>query len=68
MLPQKIYETLRWIVSVVLPATSVLFATLAGAWNWNLPVDAILATIAGLELFLGSIFGISKVMNDKTGE
>lgn len=68
MLPQKLYEALRWIISVVLPASSVLFATLANAWGWNVPVDAILTTISGIGLFLGAIFGISKVVNDKNEE
>ena len=64
MLPSKVYEVLRWLVSIVLPALSVFFATLAQAWNWNLPTEAILTTISALGLFLGAVFGISKVVND----
>ncbi len=68
MLPQKLYEALRWIIAVVLPAVSVFLSTLNAAWNWGLPIEAILATISGAELFLGAIFGISKVVNDNTEE
>lgn len=68
MLPQKAYEALRWIIAVVIPALSVLLSTLVGAWGWDIPLDSILATLSGLALFLGTIFGISKVMNDKSGE
>ena len=68
MLPQKLYEAIRWIISVVLPAVAVLFSTLASAWNWDVPTDAILTTISGVGLFLGAIFGISKVVNDKENE
>lgn len=64
MLNQKLYEALRWIISIVIPAASVLLATLANAWNWNIPVDAILTTMSAVALFLGTIFGISKVVND----
>lgn len=64
-LPQKLYEFLRWLVVLVLPAISTLFGTLASAWGWNLPVDAILTTISAITLFLGAIFGISKVVADK---
>lgn len=64
MLNQKVYETIRWIISVVLPAIGTLFGVLASAWNWNVPVEAILTTISAIGLFLGSIFGISKVIND----
>ncbi|MBR3353367.1 holin [Candidatus Saccharibacteria bacterium] len=65
MLPDKIYEVLRWLVAVFLPALGVFFATLAEAWRWNLPTEAILATLSAVELFLGAIFGISKVIYDR---
>lgn len=65
-LPQKLYEFLRWLVVLVLPAASTLFGTLASAWNWNLPVEAILTTVSAVTLFLGAIFGISKVVADKS--
>lgn len=68
MLPQKVYEALRWIISIVIPALSVLLSTLVGAWGWNLPLDAVLATLSAVALFLGTIFGISKVVNDKSEE
>ena len=64
MLPDKIYEVLRWLVAVFLPALGVFFATLAEAWHWNLPTEAILTTLSAVELFLGAIFGISKVIYD----
>lgn len=66
MLPQKVYEALRWIISVVIPAIGVLLTTLVGAWGWTIPLDSILATLSGVALFLGAVFGISKVVNDKT--
>lgn len=64
ILPTKIYEILRWIIWIVLPAIGVLLTTLTGAWGWNIPLDAILATISAIELFLGTILGIAKVSND----
>ena len=65
MLPQKVYEFLRWLIAIFLPATGVFFATLAEAWGWNLPTQAILTTLSAIELFLGAIFGISKIVNDR---
>ena len=64
-LPEKVYEALRWIVSVVLPATATLLAGLNQAWNWNLPMDAILATFMAVETFLGVEFLGSKIATDK---
>lgn len=65
MLPDKVYEVLRWLVAIFLPALGVFFATLAEAWGWDLPTQAILTTLSALELFLGAIFGISKVIYDR---
>lgn len=65
MLPSKLYEFFRWFIWIVLPAISVLITTLAGAWGWTIPLDAILGTISAIELFLGTILGISKINNDK---
>ena len=65
ILSSRAYECTRWLVSIVLPAISVFFATLADAWGWNLPKEAILTTISAVSLFLGTIFGISKLSWDK---
>ena len=65
ILPTKVYEILRWFIWIVLPAVGVLLSTLVGAWGWNIPLDAILATLSGIELFLGTILGIAKISNDK---
>ena len=66
MLPSKVYEVLRWLIAIVLPAVIVLFDTLAKAWNWDIPVEAITTTISAVSLFLGVIFGISKLSYDKS--
>ena len=65
MLPDRVYEVLRWLVAIFLPALGVFFSTLAEAWHWNLPTEAILTTLSAVELFLGAIFGISKVIYDR---
>ena len=64
-LPEKVYEALRWIVSIVLPATATLLTGLNQAWNWNLPMDAILSTFMAVETFLGVVFLGSKLATDK---
>lgn len=64
LLPPKVYEVLRWLVSVVLPATATLIAGLNVAWGWALPMDAILATFTGVETFLGVVFLGSKIVTD----
>ena len=64
-LPEKIYEALRWIVCIVLPATATLIAGLNQAWCWGLPIDAILSTFSCVETFLGVVFLGAKIITDK---
>ena len=64
MLPNKVYEVLRWLIAIFMPALGVFFSTLTEAWGWDLPTQAILTTLSAVELFLGAIFGISKVLYD----
>ena len=63
-LPQKLYEVLRWLTWIVFPATVTLLAALDDAWNWNLPIDAILSTFAAVETFIGVALGIAKISYD----
>jgi uncharacterized membrane protein YeiH len=65
MLPQKVYEALRWIIAIVLPAIGVLIVTINNVWNLGWPAEQISLTLDAVGLFLGAIFGISKVVNDK---
>lgn len=60
MLPQKLYEFLRWMIIIVSPATCTLLLTL------EIPnAETIVLYITAFTTFFGSIFGISKVVNDK---
>ena len=63
-LPTWLYETLRWVVSIVLPAIATLISALPAAWNWGLPIEAILATFSAVETFLGAVFLGAKIVSD----
>lgn len=65
ILPQWLYEGLRWVVSIVMPATATLLAGLNTAWNWGWPIEAILATFSAIETFLGAVFLGAKIINNK---
>ena len=64
MLPKEIYELIRWIIALVLPGFGVLVVSLNNIWHLGWPADEISLTLDALGLFLGTIFGISKVVND----
>lgn len=52
------YNILKWIIALVLPAAAVLYGNLGPDWGWFNP-DLIVKTITAVQLFLGTIFGIS---------
>ena len=54
----KVYDALKWIALIVLPALAVLYGTLAGIWG--LPFgEQIPDTITAIDLFLGVVLGVS---------
>lgn len=64
-LPQKVYEWLRWIVAIVIPAAIVLYGVIGNVLN--IPNTDVVLTIAGaVDVFLGTIFGISKIAYDRS--
>jgi hypothetical protein len=52
------YDILKWITLILLPALSVFYMALAPLWNLPYPVE-IAGTIAALDAFLAILLGIS---------
>lgn len=65
MLPQKIYEFLRWTLTIVIPAALTLFTTLNVALGWGFNGDTVTSVVMGIATFFGVVFGVNKVANDK---
>ena len=63
----KMYDVLKWIALVVLPAVAILYGSLAGIWG--LPyAEQIPDTITAVDLFLGVVLGISSAQYKKKAE
>ena len=58
-LPDKLYDFFKWLLLIVVPAFEVLLNSLAKAWAWDIPLDAINITIASIATFIGICIGIS---------
>lgn len=63
-LNDKIYDALKWIALVFLPALGVLYAFLASAWGWPY-AEEVPETIMAVEAFLGAILGVSTAQYNK---
>lgn len=59
IIPDKIYDILKWILLIVVPAFMVCLNALAAAWGWDIPLEAIDITISAVATFLGVCIGIS---------
>ena len=60
MLNNKIYDALKWIALVVLPAVATLYGALAPTWGWPCS-EQIVYTITAVDTFLGALLGISNL-------
>lgn len=54
----KIYDILKYVSMIVLPAIATLYAALAATWGWPY-IDEIVATVTAVDTFLGTILQIS---------
>ena len=61
----KMYDAIKWIVVIVIPAIITLYATLGNIWNFP-RVEQITASLAAIDVFLGAIMQISSSKYNKT--
>ena len=60
----KVYDVLKWIAMLFLPALGTLYFALAGIWG--LPYgEQIVGTITAIDTFFGVILGISTAQYNK---
>lgn len=60
LLPDNIYQILKWVGLILMPALAALIGAVGPAWG--LPhVDAIVLTINAIGTFIGVVIGASQV-------
>ena len=59
-LSNKVYDVLKWIALVFLPAVAVFYGAVAPVWGWPFP-DEIVYTITAVDTLLGALLGISNL-------
>ena len=60
----KVYDILKWITMVALPAITTLWLTLATIWGFPY-AEPIGATLGAITVFLGALLGISSIQYQK---
>ena len=59
-LSDSVYDILKWLVIIVLPACATLYAALASVWSWPFS-EQVTTTITAVDTFLGAVLCISSV-------
>lgn len=60
----KLYDTLKWVALILLPALGTLYFALAGIWGFPYG-EQIVGTITAIDCFLGALLGISNAAYKK---
>lgn len=63
-IPDKLYDILKWVVIIVLPAIATLYAALSAVWAWPYS-DQVVTTITAADTFLGAVLCISTATYNK---
>lgn len=64
-LPDKVYDILKWICLIVLPACATLYSVMSGIWGFPYG-EQIVGTITAVGTFLGTLIGVSaKTISDE---
>lgn len=56
----KIYDILKWVAQILLPALGTLYFALASIWGFPY-AEQIVGTMTAIDAFLGVILGISNM-------
>lgn len=61
----KVYDALKWIAQLFLPALGTLYSALAAIWGFPYG-EQVMSTILAIDTFLGAILGISNMNYKKS--
>lgn len=60
LLPDKVYQALKWVALIALPAVAVFVQAVGPAWG--LPhIDQIVTTLNALSVLVGVLIGVSEL-------
>lgn len=60
LIPSRVYDVLKWLGLIVLPALALFANTVGPAWGWP-HVDAIVTTLNALGILAGALIGVSAI-------
>ena len=67
MLSNKVYDILKFVAQILLPAIGTLYFALARIWQFPF-AEEVVGTITAIDAFLGALLGISTMQYNKEHE
>ena len=64
ILPDRIYDLMKWLTLVVIPALTTAYVGLSGVWGWPYATE-VAKTSAVICTLLGALLGISTAQYNK---
>lgn len=64
ILSDRVYDVLKWIALILLPAIGAAYFALSGIWGFPYG-EEIVGTITVIDTFLGAVLGISTLQYNK---
>ena len=65
VIPSPVYDVLKWLTMIVLPALATAYVGLAAIWGWPY-ADEVAKTTAVICTLLGALLGISTAQYNKS--
>lgn len=65
-IPNKVYDILKWLTMIVLPALATAYVGLSAIWGWPY-ADEVAKTTSVVCVLLGALLGISTAQYNKAG-
>lgn len=66
-LPDKVYDVLKWLVLICIPAAATAYVGLAAVWGWPF-ADEVAKTATVICTLIGALIGISTAQYNKDKE
>lgn len=63
-LSNRVFDVLKWIALVALPAVAVFYGAIGPVWGWYEP-DKMVYTLTAIDTLLGALLGISTIQYNK---
>lgn len=63
----KVYDVLKWIAQILLPALGTLYFALSKVWGLPFATEVV-GTITAVDAFLGAVLGISTAQYNRSEE